>query len=101
MTGFSIISSASLPTAGGGSQKIAVSSTAAQSTAFSDHTYVYICNDVGVYVRQGTNPTAVNTGVDMYLPEGTWRITNVQDENKLSFICASGVSGNVWITPGA
>ena len=101
MSGFSIESSIALPVAGGGSQKIAVSSTAAQSTAFSDHTYVYIVNSVGVYLRQGTDPTALNTGVDAYLPEGAWRVTNIQDENKLSFICDSGVSGNVWITPGA
>lgn len=100
MTGFSVTSSIALPDAGGGSQLIAVSSTSAQSAVFSNHTASYMVCDVGVYVRQGTNPTAVNTGVDTYIPAGSWRLTNIQDENKLAFICAAGVSGNVWLTPG-
>lgn len=92
--------SVKVPTTGGTSQKIAVSSTSAQSAAFSDHTTCFLVNDVGVYLRQGSNPTALNDGTDVYLPAGSWRLVDIIDENKLAFICAAGVTGNVWLTQG-
>lgn len=101
MLGFQIESSVAVPVAGGTSQLIAVSTTSAQSTAFSNYTSVYMHNTVGVYVRQGTNPVAVNDGTDLFIPSGTWRLTSLVDENKLAFICKTGESGSVHLTPGA
>ena len=99
--GLAIAGSIVLPATGGISQLIAVSTVSAQSTAFSDNTTVYMHNTVGVYVRQGTDPTALNTGVDLFVPAGTWRLTGIIDENKLAFICKAGESGSVHLTPGA
>jgi hypothetical protein len=99
--GLSIAGSMVIPTDGGGSQLIAVSTTSAQSATFSDNTTCYMHNTVGVYVRQGTNPTALATGVDHWIPPGTWRLTGIVDENKLAFICKTGESGSVHLTPGA
>ncbi len=93
--------SINLPIVGGGSQKIAVSAVSAQSAAISNHATVYIYTDVGVSVRQGTNPTAVNDGTDLYIPAGSWRLVGIEDENKLAFICNAGDSGNVYLTEGA
>ena len=100
MAGLAIEGSVVLPAVGGISQRIEVSGTSAQSTVFSDNTTVYMHNTIGVYVRQGTNPTALATGADLFIPIGTWRLTGIIDENKLAFITKGGV-GEVHLTPGA
>lgn len=85
---------------GGLAQKIAVSSTSAQSAALTTPTVV-LHTDVDVYVRQGSNPTAVSDGTDIFVPSGAYvRLVGIQPGNKLAFKTASA-SGSVHLTPGA
>lgn len=86
---------------GGASQKVAISTTSAQSTAISttDNT-VLVTPDTTCFVRQGSNPTAVSDGTDIILLANNQYRLSIGKGNKLAFITASG-SGFVYITPGA
>lgn len=86
---------------GGRSAKIAISGTSAQSATYgtsASGAQLLVTPDVACFMRAGVNPTAVATGVDMYLlPNTTYRV-QVGIGIKLAFI-AAGTSGNVYITP--
>lgn len=85
---------------GGESQTVAVSSTSAQSTALKAKRAV-LYSTVDVFFRQGSNPTALATGVDQFLPANTLlRVCDIADGNKLAFK-TSGASGTVYISPAA
>jgi len=92
--------SVKVPATGGTSERLDVSSTAVQSSTFSNNTTAFVVCDVDVYVRQGVSPVAVASGVDVFLPAGSWRLDGILDENKLSFVTTGDV-GTVHITPGA
>jgi hypothetical protein len=52
-------------------------------------------------MRQGTNPNALATGVDQFIPANTLlRVDNIIGGNKLAFK-TTAASGTVYITPGA
>lgn len=85
------------------SSKIAVSSTAAQSAQFigsATGSVLVISPTVDTYIRWGSNPTAVNDGTDMKLFGNNSYRVQIGGTGKMSFICDSGVSGYVFITPG-
>jgi len=87
---------------GGLSQVVSISSTSAQSSALSTTggVAVLVTPTVDCFVRQGSNPTAVNNGTDMLLLGGnTYRLSGIVNGNKLAFI-TSGAVGSVYITPG-
>lgn len=100
MSGLAIEGSIVLPAPGVTSQKISVSGASAQSSAMPDFVNIYMHNTIGVYVKQGSNPTAVATGADIFIPAGTWRLTGFT-EDKLAFITKAGETGDVHLTPGA
>lgn len=88
-----------LDLAAGKSQKIAVSTTSAQSAAINAST-CSIYTDVDCYIRQGANPTALADGTDQFVPAGTFvRLTGLATGNKLAIIATA--SGTVHLTPGA
>jgi len=85
---------------GGQSQKIAVSSTSAQSAALTTTSY-FLTTDVDVFCRVGTSPTAVADGTDqIFLASNSYRVLPVAVGAKFAFI-TSGASGNVYLTPEA
>lgn len=84
---------------GGTSQKLAISTTSAQSAVINQGEAM-VTPDVNCFFRAGTNPTALSTGVDtILLANNTYRISGIKGGNVLAFITASG-SGSVYITPG-
>lgn len=84
---------------GGESQSVSISTTSAQSTAITTNRVVVYAT-VECWFRQGSNPTALSTGVDQYLPAGVqMRLVDIKPGNKLAFKAAS--SGTVYITPDA
>ena len=84
---------------GGTCSTVAVSGTSAQSAAITSGKVV-IYSTVDMYLRQGSNPTALATGVDQFIPANTMlRIVDIENGNKLAFI--SGTSGTVYISPAA
>jgi hypothetical protein len=86
---------------GGRSQVVSVSSSATQSNPINAANVV-VTPTVPCFVRQGTNPTAVNDGTDIFLLAAQYRVIGVSPGNKLSFIALSGGStGSVYITPEA
>ncbi len=85
---------------GGESSSVAVSSTSAQSGVILAGRVV-LFSTVDVFFRQGSNPTALATGVDQLLPASVqMRIVDITPGNKLAFKTASA-SGTVYISPGA
>lgn len=83
---------------GGTSQAVSVSTTSAQSTAINSPTAM-LYSTVDVFLRQGSNPTAVADGTDQILPAFTLvRAYKITVGNKLAFKTASG-TGTVYITP--
>ena len=93
-----VYSVAALP--GGESSKVAVSTTSAQS-AIIGRPSVVVTADVNVFMRRGTNPTALSTGVDQFLlANQAYRIFGLRETDKLAFISAGG-TGNVYLTPDA
>ena len=84
---------------GNTSQSVAMSTTAASSTAIdADSLVIYVSADC--FVRAGLNPTAVSTGVDQFLIGANQiRIEPWIAGNKLSLVMASG-TGTAYITPG-
>lgn len=84
---------------GGESQAVSISTTSAQSAAITTNRVVVYAT-VECWFRQGSNPTALSTGVDQYLPAGVqMRLVDIKPGNKLAFKAAS--SGTVYITPDA
>ena len=84
---------------GGESQAVSVSTTSAQSAAILG-SRVVVYSTVECWLRQGSNPTALSTGVDQYLPAGVqMRLCDITPGNKLAF--KSSTSGTVYITPDA
>lgn len=90
--------------AGGRSQAVSVSGVSAQSAAFSGATALFICTQP-CWVRWGTNPTALGTGVDQYIPANEYvRLSLVGDATAGSgtlAIITTGAAGTAYITPGA
>jgi len=83
---------------GGQSQVVTVSSTSAQSSAITGSKTLYLCATVDCFIRQGSNPTALATGVDQFLPAYTpMRYAGFTSGNKVAAISAS--SGSLYITP--
>lgn len=81
------------------SQKITVSTTSAQTTAIAQ-TSATIYATVNVFVRQGTNPTAVADGTDQFIPAETFvSLEGLIAGNKIAIIGES--AGTAYITPGA
>lgn len=94
--------------AGGTSQKLAISSTSAQSAAASSLSteskgqpipYV-ICPDTDCFVRKGANPTALSDGTDLLLKANQQYRVELMDGEKMAFV-TTAASGNVYITPRA
>lgn len=86
---------------GARSEKVAISATSAQSATYgtsASGAQLLVTPDVACFMRSGLNPTAVSTGVDMYLSAGNTYRVQVGIGYKLAFITASG-TGNVYITP--
>jgi acetyl-CoA acetyltransferase len=95
-------------TAGGTSQKLAISSTSAQSAAAAAAATenkgapikYLVTPDVNCFVRKAANPTAVSDGTDqLLLANNTYRV-ELMDGEKLAFI-TTAASGSVYITPRA
>jgi hypothetical protein len=85
-------------TGGNDSQTVAMSTTSAQSTALnSESIVVYVSADC--FARAGTNPTALSTGVDVFLVGGNQYRCPWKPGDKLALIVASG-TGTAYITPG-
>lgn len=93
---------------GATSQKVAMSTTSAQSAAAASTAteskgmplkYV-ITPDANCFVRKGANPTALSDGTDQYLVANQSYRVELMDGEKMAFIVASG-TGNVYITPRA
>ena len=86
--------------AGGTSQKVAMSTVSAQSAAINAQVAL-VSPTEDCFVREGSNPTALSDGTDQFLFGGfTYRIAMSDGANRLAFIMASG-SGTVYITPAA
>lgn len=84
---------------GGTSQKVALSTTSAQSAAINADFVVVTLTAAG-FVRGGADPTAVSDGTDQYLPANVPMRLNIKPGWKLAFILASG-TGDAYITPRA
>jgi hypothetical protein len=85
---------------GGNSQKVTLGGASAQSTAIAAVTVV-VTPDTNCFFREGSNPTALATGVDhILIAFNSYRIP-ITSGNKLAFIPVSGSSGAVYITPNA
>ena len=84
---------------GGRSQALSISSTSAQSNVLNAD-YALVTLTTAAFVRQGSNPTALSDGTDIYLmADITYRL-NIRRGNKLAFKTTSS-SGTAYITPGA
>jgi hypothetical protein len=84
--------------AGGTSQKVATSTTSAQSAAVGSTT-VDVVVDALTFVRRGSNPTALSDGTDQVLiPNKLYRMVGHLATDKFAFIVPSG-TGNAYITP--
>ncbi len=86
---------------GGTSQRIAISTTSAQSGVLSANGGVdaVVYADTDCFVRQGASPTALADGTDQLLLAGNqYRLSGIVSGNRLAFITASG-AGFVYLTP--
>jgi hypothetical protein len=89
-----------VPNTGARSETVATSTTSAQSTALytTQAGYVNLFSDVDCFMRMGENPTALNTGVDQFIPGGNLlRVGPIPPNYKLAFILTAG-TGTVYIT---
>lgn len=94
--------------AGGDSQKIATSTSSAQSNAVTlpaqhpagQPVPCTIVADAQCFVRKGANPTAVSDGTDQILLANTLYRVQLMPGEKLAFILASS-TGNVYFTQNA
>lgn len=85
----------------GTAQTLAFTGTAATSTAFSaDIQAVRLVSTVDCWVRVGDNPTAIDTGVDMYIVAGIPETFRIGPRYKVSAVRISGgSSGSLYVTP--
>lgn len=84
---------------GGQSESVDAVTTGSVQTSQINTETVLVHPTVDIYFRQGSNPTAVNTGADQFLAAGsTYRLTGITPGNKLAFYGVS-TSGPVYITP--
>lgn len=79
---------------GGTCQKIAISSTSAQSAAIPN--VVHITPSVDCFVREAANPVALADGTDHFLSAGATQEFQVKNGNKLAFI-TTAATGTVYI----
>lgn len=87
--------------AGGESSVVAVSAVNAVSAVLGNHSSVIVTPTVDVFVRRGSDPVAMATGVDQILLAGnTYRLLGFTGLDKLGFI-TSAATGSVYLTPGA
>lgn len=85
---------------GGRSQAVSISTTSAQSSAFTNDDCVLVTTTAATFVRGGTDPTALSDGTDLYLlPDVAYRL-RIQKGWKLAFKTPSG-TGTAYISPGA
>ena len=95
---------------GGQSQKVAMSTVSAQSTAIADASLnpavlagnpipVTITVDATCFVRKGAAPTALSDGTDQVILANSVYKTLAMIGDKFAFIMASG-TGNAYITTG-
>lgn len=85
----------------GQAQALAFTGTAATSTAFTaDIEAVRIVATVDCWVRVGISPTALDTGVDMYVVAGVPETFRIGPNYKVSAVRLSGgSSGSLYVTP--
>ena len=89
-----------VPNEGGRSQAVSVSTTSAQSSVLYTNQagYVNILSTVDCFIRMGTNPTALATGVDQFIPANNlFRTGPIPAEYKIAAVTGSG-TGTVYIT---
>lgn len=91
---------------GGQSQKVALSTTHAETTAITQPITLpagqpvrcQLALDAAGFIRRGTNPVALSDGTDQYIPANTLVFVHMMAGEKLSIILASG-TGNAYFTP--
>lgn len=84
---------------GGDCQIVAIGGSSLQSTAISVRHLTLTCT-AAVFIRQGTNPTAVADGTDQYLTANITYSLLLTPGNKIAFIKpATGSDGTAYITP--
>lgn len=83
----------------GGKSQLLSSVTTSQQTAVIKSSFVLVYANGPVFVRQGSNPTALTDGTDIYLAANVHYRLNVTPGNKLAF--AASAAANIYITPGA
>jgi hypothetical protein len=85
---------------GGASEDLAISGVSAQSAAITAGEAL-VTPTVDCFVRQGSNPTALADGTDIFLLANvSVRLSGILNGYKLAFI-TSGAAGTVYISPGA
>lgn len=82
----------------GGRSSLLSAVTTSQQSAVMNADYVYVFATAACFVRQGSNPTAVTDGTDIYIPANTPLRLNITRGNKLAFAASS--SANIYLTPG-
>jgi hypothetical protein len=78
-------------------QSVSISSTSAQSSTIDKgQAVIYATTDC--FMRQGSNPTALSTGVDQFIPGSTLLRITMKPMSKLAFVTTSA-TGTVYIQP--
>jgi hypothetical protein len=103
-----IINIAAEALSGGQSQKVALSTTSAQTAAVSTPTGLpvgvpikcLLTLDAAGFIRKGADPTAVSDGTDQYVPANTPFRVELMAGEKVAAILGTG-TGNMYFTPGA
>lgn len=83
----------------GGRSQLLASVTASTQSAVINAPYALVFCSAATFVRQGSDPTAVTTGADIYLAPNVHYRINLKPGNKLAF--AALAASNVYVTPGA
>lgn len=81
--------------AGGTCQKIAISTTSAQSVSIPG-VVVHVTPTTDCFVRDGSNPTALSDGTDHFLVANATQEFRVTPGDKLAFV-TSASSGSVYV----
>lgn len=85
--------------AAGRSQRLAVSTTSAQSAPIPASSIV-VHTSVDCYIRQGESPVALADGTDHFIPAGAYvRMSGITKGNRLAIIAVA--NGLVHLTPDA
>lgn len=82
---------------GGNSQRLSAVTTSQQTNAIAA-TYALVFATAPVFVRQGSNPTAVTTGADLFLAANVHYRLALTPGNRLAFAATS--AADVYVTPG-